>query len=224
MTLATSAWRESLGRSVFSQLSMARTSGAVCSSRHARRSSAVLPLMERSWAKITSIWADCLDGKRCRWHGAGAGEIGELKELPPGMGPTGGRSRTSKPGTGQQPSPVRRQSVTWGISSACSVKNLMPERRRRRGGRGCSKGVVARTVAERRFLAGIRLSTPSLFAAEAVVGLAVVAGIGDELVERQDGVGRGCQRHQVGEVAARPWPNPLRHQDLRPGPQRQSPF
>ncbi len=56
MALATSAWRDSFGRSCFIQTSNAPTNGDSCSRRWASRSAAVHPLISRSWAKIVSIW------------------------------------------------------------------------------------------------------------------------------------------------------------------------
>jgi hypothetical protein len=55
MALATSAWRDSFGRSARIQLSRATTKGAMCSRRQASRAAAGRPLISRSWAKIASI-------------------------------------------------------------------------------------------------------------------------------------------------------------------------
>ena len=56
------------------------------------------------------------------------------------------------------------------------------------------------------------------FTAEAVVALAVVTRVGDELIEGHDGRGGGHERHEVAEVAARARANALGHQHLRPDP------
>jgi predicted site-specific integrase-resolvase len=60
-----------------------------------------------------------------------------------------------------------------------------------------------------------------VLAAVAVVRLAVV---GEELVEGHAGGRRARQRRRVGEVAARPRPDPLRRQDLRREPHGEGPL
>ena len=57
-----------------------------------------------------------------------------------------------------------------------------------------------------------------------VVGLAVVARVGDELAEGHARRGDVRQWRQVGEVAARPRPDPLRQNDLWREPRREHPL
>jgi hypothetical protein len=78
--------------------------------------------------------------------------------------------------------------------------------------------VVAITVAERRFLATDQAVDPKLFSTEAVVGLAVVAGVGDQLVVSHDVGCLGGERDEITEVATGSWPDPLCQEHLRLDP------
>ena len=55
-----------------------------------QRPAAARPLIVRSWAKIASIWWTASTASGAGGAFCGAGEVGELEKLPPGMGPAEG--------------------------------------------------------------------------------------------------------------------------------------